>query len=147
MNYPDPKTYGTVSYFVFWEMPHADKYFQLLSMRIRIHVQYHNLLIRNFFSPPFTWKERRETLEVIFPLHFLPLFALAGFWPEALTTLQQDRQREDACNIKRMSWKAALRIHDIFGWIRIRGSCLWLMDSDPAIFVIDLQDASKKLTF
>ncbi len=25
--------------------------------------------------------------------------------------------------------------------------CLWLMDPDPAIFVIDLHDASKKLTF
>ncbi len=25
--------------------------------------------------------------------------------------------------------------------------CLWLMDPDPAIFVIDLQDASKKLIF
>jgi hypothetical protein len=25
--------------------------------------------------------------------------------------------------------------------------CLWLMDPDPAIFVIDLQDAGKKLIF
>jgi hypothetical protein len=25
--------------------------------------------------------------------------------------------------------------------------CLWLMDPDPAIFVIDVQDASKKLIF
>ncbi len=25
--------------------------------------------------------------------------------------------------------------------------CLWLMDPDPAVFVIDLQDASKKLIF
>jgi hypothetical protein len=32
-------------------------------------------------------KERRETLEVIFFLHFLPLFAPAGFWPEARTAL------------------------------------------------------------
>ncbi len=35
---------------------------------------------------------------------------------------------------------ALLRIHDILGWIRIR-----ILDPDPAIFVIDLQDASKKL--
>ncbi len=49
-----------------------------------------------------------------------------------------------------------LRIHDIFGvdpdpdprihasdkWIRIR-----ILDPDPAIFVIDLQDISKKLIF
>ncbi len=47
--------------------------------------------------------------------------------------------------------KPVLRIHDILGWIqiRIRESSLWLMDPDsdpdPAIFVIDLQDASKKL--
>jgi hypothetical protein len=42
---------------------------------------------------------------------------------------------------------AVLRIHDILVWIRIRGSadpCLRLMDPDPAIFVIDLQDANKK---
>jgi hypothetical protein len=38
-------------------------------------------------------------------------------------------------------------IHDILGWIRILGSMLLLMDPDPAIFVIDLQDASKKLIF
>jgi hypothetical protein len=36
--------------------------------------------------------------------------------------------------------KAVLRIHDILGWIRI-------LDPDPAIFVIDLQDVSKKLIF
>ncbi len=54
-----------------------------------------------------------------------------------------------------------LRIHDILGWIRIRGSmplpngsgsadpcfCLMDPDPDPAIFVIDLQDASKKTNF
>ncbi len=33
-----------------------------------------------------------------------------------------------------------LRIHDILGWIRI-------LDPDPAIFAIDLQDASKKQIF
>jgi hypothetical protein len=47
------------------------------------------------------------------------------------------------------------RIHDILGWIRIRirgsmpltnGSGSGL-DPDPAIFIIDLQDASKKLIF
>ncbi len=41
-----------------------------------------------------------------------------------------------------------LRIHDILVWIRIRfrirGS-MPLMDPDPAIFGIDLQDANKKL--
>jgi hypothetical protein len=30
-------------------------------------------------------------------------------------------------------------------WIRIRGPCLRLMDANPAIFVIDLQDANRKL--
>ncbi len=55
-----------------------------------------------------------------------------------------------------------LRIHDILGWIRFRirrsmpltdgsgsgfgsGSRSW--NPDPAIFVIDFQDASKKLIF
>jgi hypothetical protein len=51
-------------------------------------------------------------------------------------------------------FKSVLRIHDILGWIRIRGSMpltngsgsgSWvrILDPDPAIFVIDLQDASK----
>jgi hypothetical protein len=58
--------------------------------------------------------------------------------------------------------KAVLRIHDILGWIRIRilgsmpltyesgfgsGFGTRILDPDPAIFVIDLQDASKKLIF
>jgi hypothetical protein len=47
---------------------------------------------------------------------------------------------------------AVLRIHDILGWIRfrIRGSMPLTkidLDPDPAIFVIDLQDTRKKLTF
>jgi hypothetical protein len=57
---------------------------------------------------------------------------------------------------------AVLRIHDILGWIRIRirgsmslangsgsgsGSCIRILDPDPTIFAIDLQDASKKLIF
>jgi hypothetical protein len=46
-------------------------------------------------------------------------------------------------------FKPMLRINDILVWIRIwiRGPCLWIMDPDPdsAIFVIDLQDANKKL--
>jgi hypothetical protein len=33
------------------------------------------------------------------------------------------------------------RIHDILLWIRIR---ILILDPDPAIFVIDLQDAKKK---
>jgi hypothetical protein len=36
--------------------------------------------------------------------------------------------------------KNAFRIHDILVWIRIR-----ILDPDPAIFVIDLQDANKIL--
>jgi hypothetical protein len=55
-----------------------------------------------------------------------------------------------------MYCKAVLRIHAILGWIRIRirgsmpltngsGSGSWILDPDPAIFVIDLQDANKKL--
>ncbi len=44
--------------------------------------------------------------------------------------------------------KAVLRIHDILVWIRFRNRILWLMDpdpdSDPAIFVIDLQEVNKK---
>jgi hypothetical protein len=53
---------------------------------------------------------------------------------------------------------SVFRIHDILGWIRIRilgsmlltngsGSWIRIPDPDPAIFVIDLQDASKKLIF
>jgi hypothetical protein len=46
--------------------------------------------------------------------------------------------------------RSVLRIHDILVWIRIRGSadpCVWLVDPDldPAIFVINLQDANKNL--
>jgi hypothetical protein len=44
-----------------------------------------------------------------------------------------------------------LRIHDILAWIRIRGSMPLTngsgLGSDPAIFVIDPQDANKKLIF
>jgi hypothetical protein len=49
-----------------------------------------------------------------------------------------------------------LRIHDILGWIRIRirgsmpltnGSGSWILDPDPSIFVIDLQDAGNKTKF
>ncbi len=38
-----------------------------------------------------------------------------------------------------------LRIHDILGWIRIRGSMPLTNGSGSCYFVIDLQDASKKL--
>ena len=45
--------------------------------------------------------------------------------------------------------RAVCRIHDILVWIRIRGSMPLTKGSDPypdpAIFVIDLQDANKKL--
>jgi hypothetical protein len=45
-------------------------------------------------------------------------------------------------------FQSVLRIHDILVCIRIRGSadpCLWLMDPDPSIFIIDFQDVNKKL--
>ncbi len=58
------------------------------------------------------------------------------------------------------SYGSVFRIHEILGWIRIRiresmplttGSGAWIrirsLDTDPAIFVIDLQYASKKLFF
>jgi hypothetical protein len=39
-----------------------------------------------------------------------------------------------------------LRIHDILVWIRIRGSMpLTNLDPDPAILIIELQEANKKL--
>ncbi len=47
--------------------------------------------------------------------------------------------------------EAVFRIQDILVWIRIHGSITWLMDQDPdsdpdtTIFIIDLQDANKKL--
>jgi hypothetical protein len=47
--------------------------------------------------------------------------------------------------------ETVFRIQDILVWIRIHGSITWLMDQDPdsdpdtAIFIIDLQDANKKL--
>jgi hypothetical protein len=40
--------------------------------------------------------------------------------------------------------KAVLRIHDILVWTRTSG---FDPDPDPAIFVIDLQDANKKQIF
>ncbi len=40
--------------------------------------------------------------------------------------------------------QAVLQIHVILVWIRA-DSCLWQKDPDPAIFVIDLQDANKNL--
>jgi hypothetical protein len=42
-----------------------------------------------------------------------------------------------------LSSEAVLRIHDILVWIR--GSMPLQRDPDPVIFVIDLQDANKKL--
>ncbi len=42
-------------------------------------------------------------------------------------------------------FKAVLQIHDILVWIRIRGSMPLTNGPDPAIFVIDLQEANKKL--
>ncbi len=54
----------------------------------------------------------------------------------------------------RVLLEPVLRIHYILGWIRIRGSMpiririrIRILDPDPAIFVIDLQDESKKLIF
>jgi hypothetical protein len=51
--------------------------------------------------------------------------------------------------------RAVLRTHDILVWIRIRGSMLLTMDSDTdpdpkldpdfATFLINLQDANKKM--
>jgi hypothetical protein len=47
-------------------------------------------------------------------------------------------------------WIAVLQIHNILVWIRIRGSMPLMdpdpdLDLDPAIFVINLQDANKKI--
>jgi hypothetical protein len=64
--------------------------------------------------------------------------------PYALNTVQPQNDQ----------LQTVFRIHDILGWIRIRirGSMPLTNgsgspDPDPAIFVIDLQDASKKLNF
>jgi hypothetical protein len=43
--------------------------------------------------------------------------------------------------------KPVFRIHDILGWIRIRGSMPLTNGSGSCYFVIDLQDASKNLIF
>ncbi len=52
--------------------------------------------------------------------------------------------------------KPVLRVHDILVWIRIRGSMpltngsgswIRILDPDPAIFVIDRQDANKRPIF
>ncbi len=40
-------------------------------------------------------------------------------------------------------FNAVLQIHDILVWIRIRGSMPLTNGPDPAIFVIDLQEAKK----
>jgi hypothetical protein len=65
-----------------------------------------------------------------------------------------------ASNSRQADLEPVLRIHDILVLIRIRGSGsgihasdYWIriririLDPNPAIFVIDLQDANKKLTF
>ncbi len=61
-----------------------------------------------------------------------------------------NKSRADRGFLRQISqFSPVLRIHDILVWIRIwiRGSCIWLLDPDqnadpdPAIFVIDLQDA------
>ncbi len=44
------------------------------------------------------------------------------------------------------NFQAVLRIHDILVWIRIR-ILIRILDPNSAIFVIDLQDANKKLIF
>ncbi len=41
--------------------------------------------------------------------------------------------------------RASFRIHDMLVWIRFRGSMPLNNGSDPAIFIIDLQDTNKKL--
>jgi hypothetical protein len=51
----------------------------------------------------------------------------------------RNEKRLTCCKILLCLFKAVLRIHDILGRIRIR-----ILDPDPAIFVIDLQDASKR---
>ena len=49
------------------------------------------------------------------------------------------------------SYELVFQIHDILGWIRIRGSMPLTngpdLDPDPAIYIINLQDACKKLFF
>jgi hypothetical protein len=52
-----------------------------------------------------------------------------------------------SCSNHSLSFAIVLRIHDILVRIRIRGSMPRLMDPNPAIFVIDLQDANKKQIF
>ncbi len=44
-------------------------------------------------------------------------------------------------------WRRHTRIMTFWGGSGSADPCIWLMDPDPAIFVIDLQDASKKLIF
>jgi hypothetical protein len=45
------------------------------------------------------------------------------------------------------STQPVFRIHDILAWIRIRGSTPLTNGSGSCYFLIDLQDASKKLIF
>jgi hypothetical protein len=45
-----------------------------------------------------------------------------------------------------LTLRPVFRIHDILGWIRIRGS-MPLTNGSNVIFVLDLQDASKKRIF
>ncbi len=49
-------------------------------------------------------------------------------------------------NTRKYSWESVLRIHGILlSGSRSTNPCLWIMDPDPYIFNIDLQDANKKL--
>jgi hypothetical protein len=57
-------------------------------------------------------------------------------------TKNTNRPDPEHCIQHKKLYTPVLRIHDILGWIRIR-----ILDPDPAIFVIDLQDASKNLFF
>jgi hypothetical protein len=67
----------------------------------------------------------------------------------ALNQVQQKARDLDRIPKSSDCSRSVFRIQDILGWIRIRirGSVPLDPDPDPAIFVIDLQDASKKLIF
>ncbi len=57
---------------------------------------------------------------------------------------EEEGQLQAPAGMARQPCKAVLRIHDF--WCGSRSGyadpCLWIMDPDPAIFFIDLQDAN-----
>ncbi len=81
------------------------------------------------------------------------VFMLIPFWRyihlHHFSKIKSQQKSQNSRNEGFLTILPVLRIHDILvgSGSGSADPCLWLMDPDPAVFVIDLQDANKKLIF